>query len=199
MMAKLDKEQIAWDLRGNVVVFINDKLALREWVHRLFMKVNSPVLHSDLCGQHAWYGVSYVGISAVIIMNHDEKLDNYGIHVSLLPAEIDNMERNTVELLMSLEGIESAYDAERDKFNHAVKLAIYKPNTMNIYVFGKGQFINIYTPRDKWERRNFSFKIQAYDSLDALEHDSDLRLRIMQILESPKGFRDTQLLQQVSP
>jgi len=198
MTAKLDKEQIAWDLRGNVVVFINDKLALREWVHRLFMKVNSSVLHSDLCGQHAWYGVSYVGISAVIIMNHDEKLGDYGIHVSLLPAEIDNMEKDTVELLMSLEGIESAYDIERDKFHHAVKLAINKCNTMNIYVFGKGQFISIYTPRDKWERKNFSFKIRAYNSLDTLEHDSDLRLRIMQILERPKGFRDTQLLQQVS-
>jgi len=198
-MAKLDKEQIAWDLRGNVAVFINDKLALREWVHGLVLKVNSPVLHSDLCGQHAWYGVSYVGISAVIIMNHDEKLGDYGIHVSLLPTEIDNMEKDTVELIMSLEGIESAYDVERDKFNHAVKLAINKSNTMNIYVFGKGQFISIYTPRDKQERRNFSFKIRAYDSLDALEHDSDLRLRIMQILERPKSFRDAQLLQQTSP
>ena len=197
-MAKLDKEQIAWDLRGNVVVFINDKLALREWVHRLFMKVNSPVLHSDLCEQHAWYGVSYVGRSAVITMNHNEELGDYGIHVSLLPAEIDNMERDTVELIMSLEGIESAYDIERDKFHHAVKLAINKSNTMNIYVFSKGQFISIYTPRDKWERKNFSFKIRVYDSLDTLEHDSDLRLRIMQILERPKGFRDTQLLQQVS-
>jgi len=197
-MTKLDKEQIAWDLRGNVAVFINDKLALREWLHGLVLKVNSPVLHSDLCGQHAWYGVSYVGMSAVITMDHDEELGDYKIHVSLLPAEIDNMERNTVELLMSLEGIESAYDAERDKFNHVVKLATYKSNAMNIYVFGKGQFISIYTPRDKWERRNYSFKIRAYDSLDALEHDSDLRLRIMQILERPKGFRDAQLLQQVS-
>jgi len=198
-MTKLDKEQIAWDLRGNVAVFINDKLALREWLHGLVLKVNSPVLHSDLCGQHAWYGVSYVGMSAVITMDHDEELGDYKIHVSLLPAEIDNMERNTVELLMSLEGIESAYDAERDKFNHVVKLATYKSNAMNIYVFGKGQFISIYTPRDKWERRNYSFKIRAYDSLDALEHDSDLRLRIMQILERPKGFRDAQLLQQVNP
>ena len=197
-MAKLDKEQIAWDLRGNVAVFINDKLALREWVHGLIMKVNSPVLHSDLCGQRAWYRVSYVGRSAVITMDHDEKLGDYKIHVSLSPVEIDNMERDTVELLMSLEGIESAYDVERDKFNRVVKLAINKYNTMNIYVFGKGQFISIYTPRDKQERRNFSFKIRAYDSLDILEHDLDLRLRIMQILEKPKGFRDTQLLQQVS-
>ena len=198
-MARLDKEQIAWDLRGNVAVFINDKLALREWLHGLVLKVNSPVLHSDLCGRCAWYGVSYVGRSAVITMDHDKKLGDYKIHVSLLPTEIDNMERDTMELLMSLEGIESAYDVERGKFNHVVKLAIYKSNTMNIYVFGKGQFISIYTPRDKWERKNFSFRIRAYDSLDILEHDLDLRLRIMQILERPKGFRDTQLLQQVSP
>jgi hypothetical protein len=54
-------------------------------------------------------------------------------------------------------------------------------------------------PRDKWERKNFGFKIRAYDSLDILEHDLDLGLRIMQILGSPKDFRDTQLLQQVSP
>ncbi len=132
-------------------------------------------------------------------MDHDEKLGDYKIHVSLLPVEIDNMERYTMALLMSLEGIESAYDAERDKFYHVVKLAINTSNTMNIYVFGKGQFISIYAPRDKQERKNFSFKILAYDSLDILEHDLDQRLRIMQILERPKGFRDTQLLQQVSP
>ncbi len=78
------------------------------------MKINSPVLHSDLCGQCAWYGVSYVGRSAVISMDHDEKLGDYKIHVSLLPTEIDNMERDTMALLMSLEGIESAYDVERD-------------------------------------------------------------------------------------
>lgn len=198
-MVKLDKEQTARDLRGNVAVFINDKLALREWLHGLIMKINSPALHSDLCGQCAWYGVSYVGRSAVISMDHDEKLGDYKIHVSLLPTEIDNMERDTMALLMSLEGIESAYDAERGKFHHVAKLAINTSNTMNIYVFGKGQFISIYTPRDRQERKNYSFKIRAYDSLDILEHDLDQRLRIMQILERPKGFRDTQLLQQVSP
>jgi len=198
-MTKLDKEQIAWDLRGNVAVFINDKLALREWLHGLTMKINSPVLHSDLCGRCAWYGVSYVGRSAEITMDHDEKLGDYKIHVSLLPTEIDNMGRDTMALLMSLEGIESAYDVERGRFSHVVKLAIDKSNTMNIYVFGKGQFISIYTPKDKWERKNFSFKVQAYDSLDVLEHDTTLRLKITQILESPKGFRDMQLLQQVSP
>ena len=197
-MVKLDKEQTAWDLRGNVAVFINDKLALREWLHGLVLKINSSVLHSDLCGRCAWYGVSYVGRSAVITMDHDE-IGDYKIHVSLLPTEIDNMERDTMALLMSLEGIESAYDVERDKFYHVVKLAINTSNTMNIYVFGKGQFISIYTPRDRQERKNFSFKILAYDSLDILEHDLDQRLRIMQILERPKGFRDTQLLQQVSP
>ncbi len=56
MMVKLDKEQTAWDLRGNVAVFINDKLALREWLHGLVLKINSSVLHSDLCGRCAWYG-----------------------------------------------------------------------------------------------------------------------------------------------
>ena len=197
-MAKLDKEQIAWNLRGNVAVFINDKLALREWLHGLTMKINSPVLHSDSCGRCAWYGVSYVGRSAVINMDHDKILNDYTIHVSLLPTEIDNMERDTIALFMGLAGVESAYGAEIDRLVEVIKLAVNKSNTMNIYVFGKGQFIRIYTPWDEWERKNFSFKIRAYDSLDDLEYDMNLRLRIMQILEKPCSFRDTQLLQQVN-
>jgi hypothetical protein len=198
MTTKLDKEQIAWDLRGNVAVFINDKLAMREWLHDLVIRINSPVLYSDLCGRCSWYEVSYVGRGAVITMHHDEKLGDYKIHITLHPVE-DNIGRNTLALLMSLEGIESAYDVERNKYFRTVKLATNTPNTMNIYVFGKGRFISIYTPRDKWERKVYNFKIRTYDSLDILEHDLDLRQRIMQILDAPWGFRDTQLLQQVSP
>jgi hypothetical protein len=195
----ISKKELRLELKGNVVVFVNDKLALREEVHSLEIRINGPVRYSnsyDCCS------VINDAKSALVIMEHEKESNDYRVKVWLQPTEIENMERNTVAMIMSIEGIEWLHDFEKEKCsqcNQVVKLAIGNDNTINIYLFTKDGFVTIETPKEKWERGIHAFIINLPGFYDLLEYKESLVQRIPQILRVPRGFRDTQLLQQVSP
>ena len=187
------------ELKGNVAVFVNDKLALREEVHSLEVRINGPVRYSNSYG---CCSVFHDAKSALVIMEHEKESNDYGIKVWLQPTEIENMERNTVAIIMSIEGMEWLHDFEKEKCsqcNQVVKLAIGNDNTISIYLFTKDGFVTIETPKEKWERGIHAFNINLPEYYDFLHYEEGLVQRISQILRVPRGFRDTQLLQQVSP
>jgi len=191
--------ELELELRGNVVVFVNGRLALREEVHSAEVRVNVPVRRVE---SHGCCSVFHDAKSALVVMEHGKEAGGYEVRVWLQPVEIGGMGRNTVAVMVSTEGVEWLNDHEREKCgrcSQAIELAVGNGNTVDIYLFASGAFVAIEAPREGWERGIYAFIIDLPKSYGVLLVSEDLMRRVQQVLRVPRGFMDPQLLRQVSP
>ena len=189
------RRELELELRGNVVVFVNGRLALREEVHTAEVRINAPVSRSE---SHGCCSVFHDAKSALVVMEHG-KSGNYEVKVWLQPVEIGGMGRNTAAVMMSTEGVEWLNDHERGecgKCSQAVELAVGNDNTVDIYLFTSGAFVAIEAPRERWERGAYAFIIDLPKPYGVLLVSEDLMRRVQQVLRMPRGFMDPQLLRQ---
>jgi len=192
------RRELEIELRGNVAVFVNGRLALREEVHSAEVRINAPVRRIE---SHGCCSVFHDAKSALVVMEHGKE-GNYEVKVWLQPMEVGGMGRNTVAVVVSTEGVEWLNDHEKEKCgrcSQAVELAVGSGDTVDIYLFASGAFVAIEAPRERWERGIYAFTIDLPKSYGVLLVSEDLMRRVQQVLRVPRGFMDPQLLRQVSP
>jgi hypothetical protein len=196
---RVGRRELELELRGNVVVFVNGRLALREEVHTAEVRINAPVRRVE---SHGCCSVFHDAKSALVVMEHGKESGGYEVKAWLQPVEIGGMGRNTVAVMMSTEGVEWLNDHEKGKCSRcsqAVEFAVGNGNTVDVYLFASGAFVAIESPRERWERDIYAFKIDLPKPYGVLLVSEDLMRRVQQVLRVPRGFMDPQLLRQVSP
>ena len=152
------------------------------------IRINEPVSYM---ASYDSYTVASVGKSAEIDVDHNPSLIKYRVDVEprpigiqLRPVEFNDIERNTVEIRVTMSKPSGNCFYEPGEWG--VKLPLGN-DKVEIRIFGKKECILI--SREKyWKNDRYFFDIMLFDILRSCDKKT-----LMQILKVPKNFRDPEL------
>ena len=178
-------------MQGNIAVFLNKKLVLRSKPVCATIKINAPTICAVVVKDN--YSIASSGRSAVIYVDNqpiprsllnDPYFVPRPIDVVLSHEEFSNMEKNTMELLLTLKESECNFEAGEERI-----VLPLGDKDVDVYVFGKEDYVLISGGRDAITK--YHFFIKSYNILES--HDKEA---IMQIINTPREFRNPELLTQ---
>ena len=179
------------ELLGNIAVFLNRKLVFRSKPKCATIKINAPTMCAVVVKDN--YSIASSGKSAAIYvdnrpiprgLHNDPYFVPRPIDVVLHPDEFSNIEKNTMELLLTSKESECNFEASEERI-----VLPLGDKDVDVYVFGKKYCVLISGGKDAIMK--YHLFITPYDILRDCEKEP-----IMQIINAPREFRDPELLTQ---
>ena len=187
----LNPRKVKRELLGNIAVFLDRKLVLRSKPKCATIRINAPTMYIVVVKDN--YSIASSGRSVAIYVDNRPiprglRNDPYfvprPIDVVLHSNEFSNIEKNTMELLLTSKGSECNFKAGEERI-----VLPLGDKGVDVYVFGKKYCVLISGRKDAIMK--YHLFIKPYDILKDCEKEP-----IIQIINAPREFRDPELLTQ---